>query len=62
MRQKQRHCKTCGKATLFAKDTFSDGWGCLLTILTAGLFLPVWILLAVMDRVKPWRCQVCGGK
>lgn len=39
--QTQRHCKTCDKPTLHQRSTFSFGWGCLLTILTSGLFIPI---------------------
>jgi hypothetical protein len=58
--QTQRHCKTCDKPTLHQRSTFSFGWGCLLTILTSGLFIPIWILISMFGLFKPWRCQVCG--
>ncbi len=32
----------------------------LLTIITAGLWIIVWILCAI--RIGGWRCQVCGRK
>lgn len=58
--QARRHCYDCDRKTLHAKDRFSDGWGCLLTVLTAGLFLPIWLLLGIIEAFKPWRCQRCG--
>jgi len=61
IQQRQRYCKTCEKKTLHQRETFSFGWGCFLTILTAGLFLIVWILVEILGLFKPWRCQVCGG-
>jgi hypothetical protein len=30
------------------------------TLLTAGLFLPVWLLADMAGALRPWRCQVCG--
>lgn len=60
MKQIRRYCKSCGEKTLFGKHCFGMGWGCLLTILTAGLFIPLWLLLGVMDMFKPYRCQRCG--
>ena len=60
-RQKQRYCKTCKKNTLHEQDTFSFGWGCLLTILTGGLFLIVWLGAELYCMCKPWVCQTCGG-
>lgn len=60
MLQAQRHCKTCGRKTLHAKATFSTGWGCFLTVITAGLFIPVWLLMGLFEAFRPWRCQACG--
>lgn len=60
LQQSRRKCRECGKKTLHAKETFSGGMGCLLTILTAGLFIPVWGFVMLGDALKPWRCQVCG--
>lgn len=60
IQQTQRHCKTCGRKTLHACETFSFFGGCLLTILTAGLFIPIWALLMIGDTMKPWICQQCG--
>ena len=59
--QTQGFCKTCGRNTLHTRQTFGLGWGCLLTILTGGLFIPIWIIIAVVEASKPWRCQVCGS-
>jgi hypothetical protein len=57
----QKYCQLCGRPTLHGREFFSDGWGCLLTILTVGLFLPIWILLAVCQRIlHKWRCTTCG--
>ena len=58
--QTQRDCKLCGRKTLHAKNRFSSGWGCFLTIITAGLFLIPWLLLGVLEAFQPWRCQNCG--
>lgn len=58
--QGRRFCKVCKQSTLHERDHFSGGMGCLLTILTAGLFLPLWILVLVLEAFKPWICQTCG--
>ena len=58
--QVQRHCPVCGRPTLHERHTFGFGWGCLLTVLTGGIFLIVWAIIAVVEMFKPWRCQVCG--
>jgi hypothetical protein len=58
--QTQEFCEVCGRQTLHARESFSEGMGCLLTLLTGGLFLPLWIILTVRDARQPWRCQTCG--
>ena len=62
VQQKQLECKTCKRNTLFQRETFSEGIGCLLTVLTCGLFLPIWFLLELNSDMKPYRCQQCGQK
>lgn len=57
---KQRWCKTCGKYTLHVRRDLGLGWGCLLTLLTGGLFLPLWLLFAVCSTLRPMRCQAGG--
>ena len=34
--------------------------GCLLSILTLGLFIPFWIASDVLGIFKSYRCQDCG--
>jgi len=34
--------------------------GLLLTLLTAGLFLPIWLLIDVLGVLRPYKCQTCG--
>ena len=58
----QRHawCKYCGRYTLHQKPRMGFGVGLLLTLLTAGLFIPIWIVMGLLDAFKPFRCQGCG--
>lgn len=58
--QAQRWCTVCNQLTLHHKDYFETGWGCLLTLITAGLFLLIWIPLIVIEAFYPWICQKCG--
>jgi hypothetical protein len=62
MTQARKFCLCCDAYTLFAKSEFQGGWGCLLTLLTGGLFLPLWFLIYLSDLLKPMRCQQCGAK
>ncbi len=58
--QTQRFCGHCNELTLHSRHRFGDGWGCLLTILTAGLFLPIWLIAAISGACAPYRCHRCG--
>lgn len=59
-RQSSQFCRSCGRRTLHAKEVFSWPMGCLLTVLTGLLFLPIWILADVAGILRPPRCQTCG--
>lgn len=60
--QRSKFCKNCGRNTLHEFQTFSGGMGCLLTILTGGLFLVFWLPYKLL--IEPfrniYRCQQCG--
>jgi len=59
--QVSRHCKDCGVRTLHVKEQLSNGMGCLLTVVTLGLFIPFWIVYGLFILpFRPYRCQVCG--
>lgn len=61
MSQVSRHCAECGHKTLHVKEQMSNGMGCLITILTGGLFIPFWLFYSVLILpFRPYRCQQCG--
>jgi hypothetical protein len=61
MAQVSRYCKLCKKQTLHEKPELERGMGCLLTICTAGIFLPFWIFhRTLILPFRPYRCQSCG--
>jgi hypothetical protein len=53
-------CLDCGKPTLHSRPHFSGGIGCILTVLTGCIFLPIWVLILVVQSFQPMRCQTCG--
>lgn len=57
--QKSAYCKLCKQQTLHLRHTMGSGWGCFLTLLTGGLFAPIWFLSELSGR---WHCQRCGAK
>jgi len=56
----RRHCKTCGQKRLFEKEKQNNLLHLILSLVTVGIWLPVWILIAVLGAFKPYRCTVCG--
>ncbi|MGC1722937.1 MAG: hypothetical protein WA746_28505 [Isosphaeraceae bacterium] len=59
--QSRYWCATCNQYTLHERHLFGAGWGCLLTILTAGIFIPIWLLISLCETLSnPPRCQKCG--
>jgi hypothetical protein len=59
-KQSRRHCKDCGRKTLHEKQYFSLALGIILSLLTAGIFIPFWGFIMLRDAVQSWRCQICG--
>lgn len=60
--QVSRHCKCCQRKTLHVKQSLSTGMGLLLTIITAGTFLLLWLpYMMLVLPFRPFRCQTCGG-
>lgn len=61
MPQKSRYCQRCHRHTLHTKEQLSNGMGCLLTVVTGGLFIPLWLLYGILILpFRPFRCQQCG--
>lgn len=60
--KKQRFCAQCQKNVMAERSTgMSDGMGCLLTIITLGLFLPIFLLLRFINAFQSLRCPICGS-
>lgn len=63
MLQKQKWCKFCQRPTLHGRNTFSGSVGCLLSVITAGIFIPIWLVIGVFEALTvPWVCQACGRR
>jgi hypothetical protein len=58
------HCVACGTRTMFVRDTYPPNHvvHLLATIFLCGLWLPVWITIALWPvPCGPWLCTKCGG-
>lgn len=53
------HCKNCDEATPHAQPQTSHVLHLLLSVVTVGLWLPVWLLVALNNRGQA-TCTVCG--
>ncbi len=56
----QRHCPVCQQYRLFAKQNPSHVVHLLLSVVTLGLWLPIWILCGIANAFEPFRCTACG--
>ena len=57
MDQKSKFCAQCQKQTLWARPETNFFLHMLLTLVSCGLWLPIWILVSTGG----WRCQTCGS-
>ena len=58
VKEKGGYCDNCSKDVLIRSSTPNHILHLLLSIVTGGLWLIVWLLLIV--KVKEWRCTNCG--
>lgn len=57
--QIMKHCKTCGKSTLHLQKTTSHVLHLLLSVLTAGLWIVIWVLVSISNSTQG-QCTECG--
>jgi len=57
--QKMLPCKTCGRQTPHLVSAPNHVLHLLLSLVTFGLWLPIWILIAFFSGASP-TCMTCG--
>lgn len=57
----QRYCPTENRIVLSERETPNHAIHALLSVITVGIWLPVWLLIALLSG-KPWLCPTCGSK
>jgi len=63
VQKKQMFCHYCRRWVLAQKEIgIGDGWGCALTLLTGGLFLPIWLLSGLANIGNKHICPTCGSR
>ena len=61
-KETSRFCSNCNKQVLARKKGTNHILHLLLTLLTGGLWLIIWILCAIVNGLGSWRCSFCGQK
>ncbi len=60
MEYTSKYCKYCGQQRKFERPGTNHILHLILSILTVGLWIPVWILSAI--KIGGWRCSFCGKR
>lgn len=58
--RKSGYCRQCSKRTVVFRPGTNHILHLILSVLTAGIWLIVWLLSTI--KVGGWRCVTCGGK
>jgi hypothetical protein len=59
-KQSTAFCHVCNQQRLYMKPRINHVLHLILTIVTAGLWGIVWIILGISNSSKPLRCTACG--
>jgi hypothetical protein len=54
------HCPQCRQQRLFTRQGTNHVIHLLVTLFLCGLWVPIWILIAISDGSKPYFCSRCG--
>jgi len=60
VKYKKLFCSTCDKKVRAEKEIRYGAKHAIATILTCGLWLPVWLVIDIKQRSKPYECPICG--
>jgi hypothetical protein len=59
--QVQMYCPYCARRVFGHRPAASHDMHLVLTIVTWGLWLPVWLLVSIYQQAQPYLCTVCGS-
>jgi|GEM_PF-1478161 hypothetical protein len=58
----RRYCPEDDRMVLAEKQTPNHILHLILSLVTAGLWIIVWVLVALLNDFNAYRCPHCGGK
>jgi len=54
-------CPVCDRKTLARRKAVDHAGHLLLAIITAGIWMPIWLTVLVHAKRQPYRCMQCGS-
>ncbi len=57
---KSYQCSTCQRPTLHQRPNAAHLIHFILTLITCGGWLPIWLIAGINKAMYPYRCQSCG--
>jgi hypothetical protein len=60
--QSQKFCRTCGKLTLHTRPGTNNLLHALVSLFLCGAWIPVWIIVGIVNVSRSPRCAQCGGQ
>lgn len=58
--QDMQFCKHCDKMTMHIRPATSHILHLLLSVVTMGIWVPVWLLIGISNSMEKGKCSVCG--
>lgn len=59
--QSSNYCLVCNRQSMFQKQKINHVLHFVISLFTFGLWIPVWITLAIINGAKSNRCATCGS-
>jgi hypothetical protein len=57
-----RVCRACGVPRVFRRARINHSLQFMLSLGTLGVWLPVWGIVILLRKIRPWTCTACGSR
>ena len=61
-KRKELQCGFCDSIQTFRKARIDHFFHLVITTITLGVWLPIWLVLLIHREFKPWVCRACRRK